>query len=404
MYYGWIMVVLTFFVLAVNALAVFGFGVFLKPLTEEFGWERGALSGAFSLGALLTGTLSLATGRLTDRYGPRIFVTLAGILLGTGFFLMSQISQLWQAYLVWGFLIGPGIGCAATPTISTIPRWFTAKRGITLAITIAGFSFGAVFGPLLIQWLISNHEWQKAFFITGLFPLVITIPLAQFMKRDPQQLGLKPYGEEDSEKKAQSINPASTGLTFTQAIKTWRFWVFGSLQFSFGFCMQIVIVHIAPHASDMGIPVIIAASILSIAAGSRIIGNLGTGFLSDRVGGRLALLACFVVLTVSLVWLIFTTNTGGFFLFAVLFGITSGGIIPLLTLVPADLFGLKNLGAISGTFLLFGTTGGALGSPLAGYIFDVSGDYRVAFIISVIVGILAVILSYSLMQYRKEVD
>lgn len=94
-HYGWIMVILAFFVLAVNALAVFGFGVFLKPLTEEFGWERGALSGAFSLGALFTGILSLATGRLTDRYGPRIFVTLAGILMGAGFILMSQINQLW---------------------------------------------------------------------------------------------------------------------------------------------------------------------------------------------------------------------------------------------------------------------------------------------------------------------
>lgn len=298
--------------------------------------------------------------------------------------------------------MGAGIGSAATPTISTTPRWFTARRGITLAITIAGFSFGAVFGPLLIQWLISNHGWQNAFIITGLFPLIITIPFAQFMKRDPEQMGLKPYGEELQEEDVKSTNPASTGLAFSEALKTWRFWVFGSLQFSFGFCMQTVIVHITPHASDLGIPVIIAASILSIAAGSRIIGNLGIGFLSDRIGGRRAMLTCFIALTLSLVWLIFTTNTVGFFTFAVLFGIASGGIIPLLTLVPADLFGLKNLGAISGTFLLFGTTGGALGSPLAGYIFDVRGDYRVAFITSVIIGILAIVLGLTLLRYKKE--
>ncbi|MFC1954598.1 MFS transporter [Chloroflexota bacterium] len=403
-YYGWIMVIIAFFVLAMNALAVFGFGVFLKPLTEQFGWERGALSGAFSLGALLTGVLSLVTGRLADRYGPRIFVTLAGLLLGAGFMLMSQVTSLWQVFLIWGFIIGSGIGCAATPTISSIPRWFTARRGITLAITVAGFNFGAVFGPLLIQWIISTRGWQTAFIVMGFFPLLVTIPLAQFMKRDPQQLNLKPYGEEDLEEKTLPVSPASISLTFAQAIRTWRFWVFGSLQFSFGFCIQIIIVHITSHASDMGLPVIIAASILSIAAGSRIIGNLTTGFLSDRVGGKQALSACFVVLTISLIWLIFTTNTGGFFIFAVLFGITSGGIIPLLTLVPADLFGVKNLGIISGTFLLLGTSGGALGAPLAGYIFDISGNYRVAFVVSVIIGLLAIILSLVLLRYKKKAE
>ncbi|MEE8414393.1 MAG: MFS transporter, partial [Dehalococcoidales bacterium] len=378
MYYGWFMVIIAFFILAVNALAIFGFGVFLKPLTEQFGWERGALSGAFSVGALFTGILSLVTGRLSDRYGPRIFITLAGLLLGTGFILMSQISSLWQVYLVWGLLIGGGIGCCATPTISTIPRWFSKRRGITLAITVAGFNFGAVIGPLLIQWLITTFNWQTAFLVTGFIPLLVTIPLAQFMKRNPQQIGLKPYGEEEPEEGLQPVNPALKGISFTQAIHSLQFWIFGSLQFSFGFCMQIIIVHIAPHASDIGIPVIVAASILSITAMSRIAGNLTTGFLSDRIGGKLALFACFIVLTLSLVWLGFVTNTGGFFVFAILFGITSGGIIPLLTLVPAELFGLKNLGVISGTFLLLGTIGGAIGSPLAGYIFDVSGDYKVA--------------------------
>ena len=110
LHYSWVMVIIAFFVLAMNALAVFGFGVFLKPLTEQFGWDRGTLSGAFSAGTILTGILSLVTGRLTDRYGPRIFVSLAGVLLGTGFILLSLITSLWQVYLIWGLLIGVGIG------------------------------------------------------------------------------------------------------------------------------------------------------------------------------------------------------------------------------------------------------------------------------------------------------
>jgi MFS family permease len=398
------MTAMSFFILAMNALAVVGFGVFLKPLTEEFGWERGALSGAFSLGALSTGILALIAGRLSDRYGPRIFVTIAGLLLGSGFLLMSQISSLWQVYLVWGLLIGVGLGCSVTPVISTIPRWFSKKRGIALAVTVSGFNFGATVGPILIQWLISNYSWQIAFIVLGLIPLVINIPLAQFLKRNPQQMGLKPYGEDAPAETDLTTDSDTWGLTLTQAVKTWRFWVFASLQFAFGFSMQIVVVHIVPHATDIGIPAIIAATILSISAGGRIVGNLTTGFLADRIRARLVLSFCFIVSTLSLAWLLFVTDISGFFAFAILFGITSGGIIPLLTLVPAELFGLRNLGVFSGAFLLFGTSGGALGSPFAGYIFDVIGSYRVAFTVSVVIGTLAVILSLILTRARVDVE
>ena len=398
------MTAMSFFILAMNALAVVGFGVFLKPLTEEFGWERGALSGAFSLGALSTGILALIAGRFSDRYGPRIFVTIAGLLLGSGFLLMSQISSLWQVYLVWGLLIGVGLGCSVTPVISTIPRWFSKKRGIALAVTVSGFNFGATVGPILIQWLISNYSWQIAFIVLGMIPLVINIPLAQFLKRNPQQMGLKPYGEDAPAETDLTTDSDTWGLTLTQAVKTWRFWVFASLQFAFGFSMQIVVVHIVPHATDIGIPAIIAATILSISAGGRIVGNLTTGFLADRIRARLVLSFCFIVSTLSLAWLLFVTDISGFFAFAILFGITSGGIIPLLTLVPAELFGLRNLGVFSGAFLLFGTSGGALGSPFAGYIFDVIGSYRVAFIVSVVIGTLAVILSLILTRARVDVE
>lgn len=404
LHYSWVMTAMSFFILAMNALAVVGFGVFLKPLTEEFGWERGALSGAFSLGALSTGILALIAGRFSDRYGPRIFVTIAGLLLGSGFLLMSQISSLWQVYLVWGLLIGVGLGCSVTPVISTIPRWFSKKRGIALAVTVSGFNFGATVGPILIQWLISNYSWQIAFIVLGMIPLVINIPLAQFLKRNPQQMGLKPYGEDAPAETDLTTDSDTWGLTLTQAVKTWRFWVFASLQFAFGFSMQIVVVHIVPHATDIGIPAIIAATILSISAGGRIVGNLTTGFLADRIRARLVLSFCFIVSTLSLAWLLFVTDISGFFAFAILFGITSGGIIPLLTLVPAELFGLRNLGVFSGAFLLFGTSGGALGSPFAGYIFDVIGSYRVAFIVSVVIGTLAVILSLILTRARVDVE
>lgn len=351
---------------------------------------------------MLTGILAVISGRLTDKYGPRFFTIAAGVLLGAGFMLMSRVSAIWQTYLIWGLLIGAGLGCSGNSTVSSIARWFVKKRGLAVSVTIAGFNFGAVIGPIIIQWLISSYGWQKAFFITGLVPIIVNIPLALLLKRDPHQMGIKAYGEDGEGEVKKQSDTAAQELSFASIFKSRVFWTFGLLQFAFGFCMQIIVVHIAPHANDMGIPALIAASILSISAAGRVVGNLTTGFLSERLGGRRVLTGCLALMTLSLVWLIFAGNTAGFFIFAMMFGAASGGVNPLLMLVPAELFGLRNLGIISGALQLFGTTGGALGSPLAGYIFDISGKYQTAFGISVLIGITAITLSVMLQRHKIQ--
>ncbi len=402
LYYGWVMVFIGFCVLAVNALAMFGFGVFLKPLIAEFDWERGALSSAFSIALLIAGVLSLVSGRLSDRYGPRILVTAAGLSLGIGFLLMSQVSSLWQVYLVWGLSIGIAISCSVIPINTTIPRWFTEKRGIAIAITITGFNLGGIVAPVLIQQLIDAYDWQRSFLILGAIPFIITIPLAQLMKRGGQQIKLNSYIENKPVEENKSTVSAVWGLSLNEAIRTRWFWFFSFMQLSFGFCVQTITVHIVPYATDVEIPAIIAASILSISAGSSIAGNLAIGFFYARIGGRLALTACLALFTLTLVWLLFTTETWMFYVFAVVFGLARGGIIPLLTVVAAELFGLRHLGSVGGAFLFFSTVGGILGNPFAGLIFDVSGSYSLAFGIDVIISTLAVILGLILLRYKSR--
>lgn len=198
LHYGWVMVIIAACTLASYALMPYTFGVFLRPLTVEFSWERGALSGAYSMYMLAAGILGIFTGRLSDKYGPRILVTISGLLAGIGLLLMSQINSLWQVYLIWGLFMGIGGSCVVVPVLSTIPRWFTKKRGIAMGITAAGFGLGAVISPLLAQWLISTYDWRQAFIILGLVTFIIIIPLAQFMKHSPQRIGLKPYGENET--------------------------------------------------------------------------------------------------------------------------------------------------------------------------------------------------------------
>ena len=108
-YYGWVMLSLGFIGVMLCAIPVYSFGIFIKPLTTEFDWERGALSLAVSMFSLLFGLSNVVvTGRLSDKYGPRFLVTAGGLLIAIGFYLMSRVDSLWQVYLIWGFLIGVG--------------------------------------------------------------------------------------------------------------------------------------------------------------------------------------------------------------------------------------------------------------------------------------------------------
>ncbi len=401
LHHGWIMVVIGVFIQALRASMIYTFGIFLIPLTTEFNWDRGALSLAYSITMLIGAGLGIFSGRLSDKYGPRILVTLSGLLTGIGFLLMSQINSLWQVYLIWGTFMAVGFSCGYIPVLSTISRWFVRKRGLAMGITVAGFSLGAIIWPPLIQWLISSYSWQQAYIVLGLITIMLIIPLAQFMKHSPQRVGLKPYGEDEALEDKQSLASTSGGLSFKQSIKTRHFGVLAAILVCFLFVLEIITVHFVPHAVDIGISAIVAASIVSITAIAGIIGKLFSGFISDKVGGRPVLAASLGMLIIAIIWLLFAKEVWMFYVFAVIFGFAYGGIIPLQMLVPTELFGLKFSGMIIGGIMIVAEIGGAIGAPLAGVIFDITGSYSVAFLISIVIGVMAIILSLILLRAKS---
>ena len=301
--------------------------------------------------------------------------------------------------------MGTAASCSVVPILSTIPRWFVKKRGMAISIVATGFGLGAMISPLLAQLLISSYGWRQSFMILGIVAWVIIIPLAQLMKQNPKQMGLRPYGELDDAVDKETEDPTQ-GFTFKEALKTRSFWIFGSMQALWFFCLQTIVVHIAPHAVDIGIPEITAAGILSFIAGSSVAARFSMGFVADKLGSRLALSLCLVLSTLALLWLLFTSEVLAFYIFAVLFGLAYGGFIPLLIVVPSELFGVKSLGVILGALILYTHIGSAVGAPLSGYIFDTTGSYRLALIIIVVFSAIATILSIVLLRYRmisKEV-
>ena len=398
-FYGWLIVILGAVVLAVNAFPIYGFGIFLTPLTNEFGWQRGAISGAMSLGMLLNGILSIPVGRLCDRYGPRIFVTVAGIFLGAGLLLMSQVNSLWQLYLIWGVSLGIGLSGTVIPITSTITRWFIEKRGLALSIPATGFGVGAIITPLIIQKLISTVDWRMSFTIIGFAPLLLTVPLAQFIRKSPEHMGLTPYQSRSAGKAGFPDNEVEK-YSFYEALKSKKFWILGIIGFGFGICLQTITIHIVPHAIDSGIGFTDAAIVMTIIGGSSIPSKFFCGFISDRIGSTRALFLSMMLMTISLALLIFIDTIYMFYFFAVLFGFSYGLAIPLWTIVSADLFGVKSIGIISGTLFFLSVTGGAIGAPLSGWIFDATNSYTIAFISITLIATVSVILNLILLRYK----
>jgi MFS family permease len=399
--YRWLVVLAGTVTIFSCSLGVYSFGVFLRPLTLEFGWDRGALSLALSIAHVASGILGIVAGRLSDRYGPRLLVSFSGIMLGTGFLLMTQVSSLGQAYVFWGLCIGSAIGFAVVPVISTIPGWFVRRRGIAVAIAISGFGLGAITAPILAQLLISTCGWRTSFLVLGVIGWATVIPLAQFIRRSPSHTNPKPdmvYGDA----KTRSIEDSDQVVSFTQTVRTLPFWVFGAIYFLWLACEQAIVVHIIPHATDSGITDLVAAGILSVMAGVSIVGRLSMGFLSDRLGSLRALSLCLLLATIALWWLLFIQGVSSFYIWAVLFGFTFGGMVPLQMLVPMDLFGTKSLGAILGVLVFMSTVGASCGPLLAGYTYDLTGRYYAAFVTLAAVCMIATLLGLILWRYKAK--
>jgi len=378
-FYGYIIVAASFFLLLITWGTHYSFGVFFKPLLAEFGWTRAVTSGAFSLSNIIHGLINIAAGKLTDKLGPRIVVVVFGSFLGLGLLLMSQISTVWQLYLVYGVIIAIGTGACWIPILSTVARWFVKRRSMITGITASGVGMGTLIMPLLVTYLIYTYDWRSCYIIVGIMSLVIIILAAQFMKRDPHQMGQQAYGENE----VQTKEPVSgsQGLTLREALRTRQFWMFSTTILCFGLCLYTIALHIIPHAIDIGMSATAAASIMAIVGGLSIPGRIALGSIADRIGNKPAIVICLTLMTAALLWLSMAKEAWMLYVFATIYGFAYAGFGTLESPMVAELFGLKEHGAITGSAVFGATVGGTIGPVLAGAIFDITGTYTIAFLI-----------------------
>jgi OFA family oxalate/formate antiporter-like MFS transporter len=398
-FYGYIIVFVIFILQIVLVGPEASFGVFLKPITAEFNWPMAFVAGAFSAYCVVQAFSSILMGWLNDRMGPRFVMTICGILVGSGLMLMYFVHSKWQLYLFYVALGGIGTGGILAPQISTIARWFVKRRNIATGVLFAGGGVGGFIGPTLITWLIYSYGWREAFLFIGIVLFVLVILGAQFLKRDPSTADQLPDGDGIEVKNKESSDVS--GLTTKQAFKTKKFWFFAIVIFCIGFCLWTVFIHIVPYAIDRGISPNVAAMILSAMSLAQVVGNIVGSIIADRIGNGRALVACVCLLLAVILLLLPIANPWllGFIVIILAFGL--GGTSVLQSSMTARLFGMKSHGAILGFIIFAFSIGSALGTYLAGLVYDYTGSYQLIFLLCVVLVVAAIIMAISLNHIRK---
>jgi MFS family permease len=364
---------------------MFTYGVFFKVFQEEFGWSRAVISGASSLNFLLLGGFGIIAGALNDRIGPRIVMTVSGVLMGLGYLLLSRLEEPWQLYLYYGALVGIGLSTHDVITLSTVARWFERRRGTMTGLVKVGTGAGQFLMPLVAAFLITSYGWRNAYVMIGSVGLVVLVLLALPLIRDPQDMGLLPDNRQST---SQDLSEnAAQSLSLSAALGTLQFWTICLAEFTIFFCLFSIVVHIVPHARDLHIRATSAAALLSTIGGVSMLGRITMGTAIDRIGGKRAMLFSLALLITSLLLLLTADNLRWLLLFSIIYGFAHGGLFTVISPTVAELFGTGAHGALFGLVWFSGAVGGSIGPWLAGFVFDKTDSYRLAFIILIMLAL-----------------
>ena len=375
------------------------FSVFLKPLSAEFGWSRAETSLALSLSYMLYAFLTIMMGWLTDKFGPRIVMMVLGSFLGLCYLLLSQVTALWQFQINYVIVGGIGISTLTVPVMVTTSRWFIKKRGLMIGIVQAGNGIGGLIFPPLTGWLILAYGWRSAYAVLGIITLIGILVAGFFLRRDPRDIGELPDGVSvEAAPEVKQLDPSfrAVGISLREALHMKQFWMIAGLFCCFGFCRSAFTTHLAAHVQDLGFSLTDGANVLAVALGSSMFSRVGMGRVADIIGNRPAFMISFAATAVSLIWGLVTKDLWGLYLFAFVFGFGWGNQAVLRFALTSEVFGLASLGLVMGALGMAEQVTAAFGSYIAGYIFDVVGNYQPVFWMGIGISIMGMILAWGL--------
>lgn len=373
---SWMRLLIALAIATVGGSGMWCVVVALPSVQAEFGVNRGAAALPYTLLMLGVAAGGILFGRMSDRRGI-VSVGVAGaVLLGVGFLAAAVSPNLWLFALAHGLLIG--IGCSASfgPLLADISFWFWHRRGIAMSIVAAGNYLAGAFWPPVVQRAIETYGWRVALAAVGLCCLVTIIPLALALGRQPRR-PVMPSAAPAGGAPSASAGGTRAMLGLAPSSVQWLLVLAG-----IGCCvaMSMPQVHIVAYCGDLGYGPARGAEMLSLMLGFGIISRIASGFVADRIGGLMTLLAGSALQCLALILYLFFDGLTSLFIVSILFGLFQGGIVPSYAIIVRELFAPAEAGQRVGICIAATLIGMALGGWLSGLIFDWTGSYRAAFL------------------------
>ena len=403
-FYGWFVLAAGFFVLFLATGSRGGFGVFVIPLTEEFGWTREAISRAIAIGWLVNGLTQPFLGRLYDRFGGRMVISASLLVLGSSTVLLSLINSLWLLVVIYGIIMSVAAGGASLVTIhALLSKWFYARRGLALSISTTGASAGSLVMAPFATYIIVWAGWRVSWTVMGGLILVLAIPIAWFLIRDdPADVGESPDGENEQPTLGRSSRHSSMRRSPLE-VDNWRdsyksapMWQMTGAYFVCGMTTAMISVHYVPFAIERGISSVEAAWAFGMMMGLNVLGVLGVGAISDRFGRKNLLGVVYAGRGMAYAMLVLAPSRIGIWGFAVIAGFSWIAAAPLVSTLTADIYGIKRIGTLNGMTTLSHQAGGALSIYMGGVLHTIFGTYTLAFAIAGSLLVAASFLSFSI--------
>ena len=392
-FYGWWIALAGAFSSGLSAgLNFYGFSAFFVPLERELGCSRAALSAVFSMSRLEGGILGPIEGYVTDKFGPRKVMLVGVPLMGAGFILLSRIDSILELYLVYllAIALGSGLGFS-TPVSAAVANWFHAKRSRAFGILWSGIAVGGGALVPLVAWLIDAHGWRTAAVVSGVLVWVVGLPIIGIMRHRPEQYGYLPDGAEGRPRARESGHRTArqhdtppvadqAELGAWQALKTPAFWLLGLSASLRSIATSGFAVHFIPMMVDRGMSLPLAGALLGSVAFLSITGRLGLAWLGDTWDKRYLLAAAMGIMSLTMVGMSVVSGLLPIVGILVPYAAASGGSSVLPLGIQADLFGRNTFATIRGLLHTVQTGGMLLGPIFAGFVFDSTQSYFLAFI------------------------
>ena len=360
----------------------------LEPLALELGTGRGNSSliyGSFMIGFALGGVFM---GRLADRMGIMIPALIGSLALPAGFYLAAHASSILEICLAFSLLCGfLGSSFSMAPLIADISHWFNRRRGLAVGIAFSGSYVAGAIWPPILQRMFDAQGWRESFIDLALLTLIFMALLSLLLyPRPPTNEQLPTTGSANSNLTNSAISAGTLQSLICLA--------------GFGCCVAMAMpqIHIVPYVMDLGHPAIRGAEMLGLMLGFGVISRIGSGWLSDRIGG-LATLVLGSALQLA-VLIAFLTGNSLVFLYgiSIAFGLSQGGIVPSYTIILRAFFPPKQAGWRISTSFLFTVAGMAFGGWIAGVLYDLTGSYTVSFLNAIGFNILNLWIAASLIK------